>query len=880
MGRVTMLKTAFNAGELSPYFEGRVDQAKYSQGLSKSQNVIPTVHGAATRRPGTVFVERVKDGDGAPEDASVLIPHQISDDESWVYEIHGTQNGISAYRDRKLSSVFLYPAPIKGKPRRPDGTSKISRIQKGRDLFVADDGNSPAFKLTNDGARLTSSPLFGVPYTPSQQLSESNPTPFIQNYDTPPFQDYKPEDSPIIEVGTTHYSYYSLVVNNSIRAPAGTFTAKVGCRLVINPDISEMPSVSVWVKDVDVASGDILLHQGRYYQVLLGSGYPNPTATSVTEPIHEFGAIYSSNYGYNAQIGYIGNGHFSCMITGEAVSDGNGFETVTVKWDHVSAPAMKTARWAWAAVATGPTPEPGAAYPDNLSIWRSRLALSAGGKLFFSVAGKYQNFNQYTPSGLIAADRLVSVEIPSNQLISTEWMVSQDELVIGAKAGIFAVSPESESDPFGPGNIRIKQVSTSGAHSVEAVALDREIMYVARGGKRLMRLGESSEGWRSIDLSVIADHIGQAGITELCWQPEPWRVVWMLLSSGDLVGMTWNQDQDVYAWHPHRSVDGDKIRGLASIPSPSGLIDDLWIYADRATPAGMYRGMVEYMADAHPISGDVRQATYSDCSFRFDGSRASAQPGAIGVALTGGASWDESELLTARRAGSALMPAPATFALEDVGSILRLVTSSVVAGVNAPLPGGELIDLLIEEFVSATEVHVRPLRVVPESLRGTSYCWEFRRTSFPVPFLDGRSVDILADGCSHPQVTVSDGVAALDFPACRVLVGIPAHMVIKPMRLELGGETGTTQTKIKRIDHVALRLLDSIGCRIGPSESRTDEIPFRSPANQMNQPVPAFTGDKSLNFAGGNSPDGYVVIVNDQPMPFTLLSMVIDLSTE
>lgn len=884
MGRVSMLKTAFNAGELSPLFDGRVDQAKYSQGLSRSQNIVPTVHGAATRRPGTVFVANLHDGAGLPEDAAVLVPHDIAKDESWIYSLHGSGRPIEAFRNRATHPAIITPSPLKGKPRRADGTSKISRIQKGRDLYIADDGSSPAIKLSNDGQHISAAPLFGSPVVPTEQFSERNPTPFIQNYNTPPFQDYRPEDSPIIEVGTTRYAHYNLVVNNSIRAPAGTFLGKIGCRLVINPDISEYSDVTAWVKDMPVENGTQISHQGRFYQFLIDSS-TGTTFISATEPLHEFGAVYSKTYGWKAQVGYIGNGHFSCVIVGGPFPDGPGFETVEVRWDHTNAPNMKTARWAWAAVGTGPTLEPGAAYPDNLSIWRSRLAISAGGKLYFSVAGKLQNFNQYTPSGAIAADRLVSVEIPSNQLISTEWMVSQDSLVIGAKVGIFAVSPETTSEPFGPGNIRIEQISTSGSHSVEAVALDREIMYVARGGKRLMRLGQSSEGWRSIDLSVIADHIGAAGITELCWQSEPWRIVWMVTDAGDLVGMTWNQDQDVYAWHPHRAVDGDRIRSIASIPAPSGQIDDLWIYADRfksETALGVksYRGMVEYMADAHPIGGDLREATYLDCSFRFDGSHTSAQPEAFGVAISGGTLWDESELLTVKREGSALVPAIPTFAAGDVGAILRCLASSVVGGKNTPIPSGEFIDMEIEAFISTTEIRARPLRSVPMALRGVSYCWEFRRTSFSVPLLDGRAVDVITDGCSHPQITVSNGIAALDYPACRVAIGIPALAELRPMRLELGGETGTTQTKIKRIDHVALRFLETVGCKIGRDELNLDEIAFRVPSNQMNAPVPAFTGDKKLNFNGGNSPDGYVVIVNDQPMPFTLLSMVIDLTTE
>ena len=48
--------TAFNAGELSPRLESRVDFAKYPAGLKECRNLIPLPEGGVTRRPATRYV--------------------------------------------------------------------------------------------------------------------------------------------------------------------------------------------------------------------------------------------------------------------------------------------------------------------------------------------------------------------------------------------------------------------------------------------------------------------------------------------------------------------------------------------------------------------------------------------------------------------------------------------------------------------------------------------------------------------------------------------------------------------------------------------------------------------------------------------------------
>ena len=56
MARVNHIQTNFTAGELSPRLEGRVDFAKYFNGVARMENMTVMPHGGVTKRPGFRYV--------------------------------------------------------------------------------------------------------------------------------------------------------------------------------------------------------------------------------------------------------------------------------------------------------------------------------------------------------------------------------------------------------------------------------------------------------------------------------------------------------------------------------------------------------------------------------------------------------------------------------------------------------------------------------------------------------------------------------------------------------------------------------------------------------------------------------------------------------
>jgi hypothetical protein len=145
--------------------------------------------------------------------------------------------------------------------------------------------------------------------------------------------------------------------------------------------------------------------------------------------------------------------------------------------------------------------------------------------------------------------------------------------------------------------------------------------------------------------------------------------------------------------------------------------------------------------------------------------------------------------------------------------------------------------------------------------------------------LEGETVSILANGATHADKTVSSGSITLDRSVTKAHVGLAYDSILQTMRTDAGGVEGTAQAKNKRISDIDIRVLNSVGAKIGPSESNLDTIPFRTVHMAMGNPVPLYTGDKFIEFAGGYDNDGFVVVKQDQPLPLTILSIYPRLQT-
>ncbi len=137
--------------------------------------------------------------------------------------------------------------------------------------------------------------------------------------------------------------------------------------------------------------------------------------------------------------------------------------------------------------------------------------------------------------------------------------------------------------------------------------------------------------------------------------------------------------------------------------------------------------------------------------------------------------------------------------------------------------------------------------------------------------LEGQTVQILIDDAVYPTQTVTNGAITVSLPSSfgskTIEIGLGFTSTIKTMKPEAGSQAGTAQGRKKRYNEVSVRLLNSVGVTING-----DQLPFRTSADEMGEPIPAFTGDKRVTNLGWDR-EGQITIQQTQPLPLTVLSI-------
>jgi hypothetical protein len=195
-------------------------------------------------------------------------------------------------------------------------------------------------------------------------------------------------------------------------------------------------------------------------------------------------------------------------------------------------------------------------HPSCVSFFEQRLVfaatLSQPQAVFFSKSGDYENMDANI-GGTVADDDAIIYTIASNQVNAIRFMAASRTLIIGTAGGEFTVSGGGDNDSVTPTNIMIKKQSNHGAANIDAVAVANATLFVQRAKRKLRELAYNFDvdGYTAPDLTILAEHVTEGGITEMAYQEEPLAIIWCVRNDGELVALTYQREQEVVAWHRH-----------------------------------------------------------------------------------------------------------------------------------------------------------------------------------------------------------------------------------------------------------------------------------------------------------------------------------------
>jgi hypothetical protein len=584
---------SFVRGEISPRLHARAGIELYRSALAICENFITLAHGGIRKRSGTYFAGETKSS---------------GFERPWPFIFSETQAYMLFFGELYFR-VYAYGGPIESSPGvvvevvTPWDAASVPDLQfeqSGDVLYVTHPGFLPR-KITRASST-------------SWTVTDVFPT-------------NGPFESGNVNQAITMYSSGSSGSVTLTAVGGAPFTAdKVGALVKIQVETYETwrPWEAGGLLDTDDPNGELRRYNGNIYSAI-DAGAPYGAGVKIymggTPPTHLEGTEYDggadaaetgtgNHYGVKWQ--YLHSGYGIGQIT--AVGGGGTTATVTTytNWPaEVQGSGNASYRWSLGFFQTG-------AYPKSSAVHEERLFFAHE----FSVNGsKTFDFSSYLAGA--NADDAVSYRLAGTQEIT--WLHSADGfLLIGTIGGVVTLSGGGQDEQLTPSSFKIRKSPTKRCASIQPVQAGSTFLYVGFDRKTIYELTFSLErnGYRSLPLALISEHIPKAGVASVSYSADPDSLFWLGLDTGEAGAITYEEDQNVRGLHRHRlggsfgALDYGVIEGHATSPGQNG-VDDTWFVVKR-TIGGVTKRYIEVLQGPFEYA-DVEDAFFVDCGLTYEG---------------------------------------------------------------------------------------------------------------------------------------------------------------------------------------------------------------------------------------------------------------------
>jgi hypothetical protein len=259
-------------------------------------------------------------------------------------------------------------------------------------------------------------------------------------------------------------------------------------------------------------------------------------------------------------------------------------------------------------------------YPRAVAIHEQRLCFGGTAHqpntFWCSKVDDFENFQLGS-----SADDGLQFTVASSEGNRIEWMFSQQRLMIGTSGDEWTIGGADSGQAFSATNVQAQKQSSFGSKTMRAILLNDVLLFVQRRGRKVRELTYSFErdGWVAPDLTVLSEHVTQGELVELAFQQQPDAILWAVRGDGQLVGMSYERDQEVVAWHRH-TTDGE-FESVATVYGLSGADDEVWLVVKRTINGQTKRYIERFKADnrAKFEAQTKDDWWYLDCAKRYSG---------------------------------------------------------------------------------------------------------------------------------------------------------------------------------------------------------------------------------------------------------------------
>jgi len=601
-----MMQSSFTGGELSPLAATRIDAERYYKSAATLTNLAVTPQGPVVRRPGTRFVAAT---DG--HNVARLIPFRYSADDVYVLEF--TDLTMRVYRNHGLvanddDSIYELATPF--------GVDEIEHLQvwQSADVCYLVDGTDWPQKLVRTDHNdwdINDAAIDDGPF-----LTENLTAVTVAASATTGTDVNLVASSPIFN-GSMVGGYWRLRDLVGIQSAAGslaladTNSAELTCQADNNFQWSLTGTLAGTVElQLSYDSGVTW----TAYAVASGNGaistvetvYPNDTGQDVLLRVRctarTAGTVYYTLWVH------------AYMHTGVVkIVDYNDPCLVFCDVVRTLASTDATVRWsegAWS---------PYRGYPRAIGSYSDRLVFASTTyqplAIWFSATGDYESFD----AGLGDDADSFGYTLGRSEQDPILWIMTQRRrgLLVGTTGSVLEIEPMDGSAAVKPDNPpTVTNTLAVPCSELAPVLADNIVLVLQRHARKIREILYSYDADALVapDLTLFAEHVTAGGLTALAWASQPYTVLWSARADGRLLGMTYDRNYQVVAWHEHALGGSGAVESLCVIPGTSQ--DELWLSVRRTVDANTVR-YVEYMAP-WDWGTDDNDVYFVDCGLSYD----------------------------------------------------------------------------------------------------------------------------------------------------------------------------------------------------------------------------------------------------------------------
>jgi len=546
--------TSFATGEMSPVLYGRVDLAAYQTGAKELTNFIVLPQGGLINRPGTTVIFTGTYANGAR-----LIPFVFSENVAYVlmYSIGGSV--------RVYNTEGIYLWQFTAYSYTEDQLKHIRWLQSA-DIIYIFHPNVQTQKISRYGENTWTYKLVDFENGPYQDANENRTGSIYTG-------DLRKLNMRITGSGTATYVESSEAFFSSSHVGL-LFKIEFLVKPVSgNREFWRRYNGTAWVSDPIMFFGATTISStgGAFGTIKIWRKRPDDS-----DFVEVFTRSSDSSFSFSYQENVEKYGTYFKIDWLQHGSD--GYATYTIHWSSAGGIIARQARLtsyisttrmlASAVVPAGEaevTTDTGwsndwqfgafggsLGYPSIGIFHQERLVLanstSQRQTIWMSKSASWEDFGTTIPTE--DTDSIL-VTLASKEVDDIVGLSSREDLVILTIGGEWVARTGKQSDIFTPSSILITPSTYHGAHSIAPLEIGSNIMFVQRHGRAVRGMGYSIDvdGYASSEISVLSAHLfDNASIVRWSYQQDPWSVIWIVLSSGEVLALTIQEEHKVTAW--------------------------------------------------------------------------------------------------------------------------------------------------------------------------------------------------------------------------------------------------------------------------------------------------------------------------------------------